>query len=253
MQLITGVKVGMQVVPVDAPFVVVIHQVVGCWEVVRQTRGPVVELDGAEVVIVVEGVLDAEVWVVDAGVALVEGVSVVEGAALEGAALEGAALEGESVEAAAEGESLVKEVPAVVCAPVVCAGVVLGSAAVVLASVAEASELAGLFFCLFLKSRNASSLIGTTQCSEIDLEIVAASFWEQPLVTRHCSKRPNWFDSTEAETHLATTLRSHKPYWSSGSRLHSSRLIEDTSADVAHRPMRIERIVVSMAGWSQVR
>jgi hypothetical protein len=60
-QLIIGVKVGMQVEPVDAPFVVGIHQVVGCWEVVRQTRGPVVELDGAEVVIVVEGVLDAEV------------------------------------------------------------------------------------------------------------------------------------------------------------------------------------------------
>jgi hypothetical protein len=60
-QLITGVKVGMQVVPVDAPFVVDMHQVVGSWEVVRQTRGSVVELDGAEVVIVVEGVLDAEV------------------------------------------------------------------------------------------------------------------------------------------------------------------------------------------------
>lgn len=60
-QLITGVKVGMQFVPVEAPFVVVRHQVVGIWEVVRQTRGPVVELDGAEVVIVLEGVLDAEV------------------------------------------------------------------------------------------------------------------------------------------------------------------------------------------------
>jgi hypothetical protein len=34
---------------------------VGSWEVVRQTRGSVVELDGAEVVIVVEGMLDAEV------------------------------------------------------------------------------------------------------------------------------------------------------------------------------------------------
>jgi len=56
-----GVKVGMQVLPVEAPLVVVRHQVVDIWEVVRQTRGPVVELDGEEVVIVLEGVLDAEV------------------------------------------------------------------------------------------------------------------------------------------------------------------------------------------------
>jgi hypothetical protein len=60
-QPIMGVEVGMQVLPVEAPLVVVIHQVVGIWEVVRQTRGPVVELDGEEVVIVLEGVLDAEV------------------------------------------------------------------------------------------------------------------------------------------------------------------------------------------------
>jgi hypothetical protein len=60
-QLIIGVKVGIQVLPVDAPFVVDRHQVVGIWDVVRQTRGPVVELDGAEVVIVLEALLDAEV------------------------------------------------------------------------------------------------------------------------------------------------------------------------------------------------
>lgn len=115
-QLIIGVKVGKQLLPVDAPFVVVTHQVVDIWEVVRQARGAVVGLDGAEVVIVVEGVLDAEVWVVDADFALVEGESVEEGASVvEGAALEGAALEGESLDE----EAAAEESAAVVCSALV--------------------------------------------------------------------------------------------------------------------------------------
>jgi hypothetical protein len=118
-QLITGVKVGMQLEPVEAPFVVVRHQVVDIWEVVRQTRGPVVELVGEEVVevIVVEGVLEAELEVVDAGVALVEGESVEEGVSV----VEGAALEAESVVegAALEGESVVVGAAADVCTSVV--------------------------------------------------------------------------------------------------------------------------------------
>lgn len=108
----------------------------------------------------------------------------VEGAALEGAALEGAALEGDSVvEGAAEGGALVEAAAAVVCA-----ALDLGSAAVVLS---PGPELVGLFFCLFLKSRHELSSIGSPQRSVIILEEVVASVSEQPLLIRHCFKRPN--------------------------------------------------------------
>lgn len=73
-------------------------------------------------------------------------------------------------------------------AAVVCASLVLGLAAVVFASV---SELSVLPFCLFLKSRHELSLVGIVQCSVIVLEVLAASISEQPLLIRHCSKRPN--------------------------------------------------------------
>jgi hypothetical protein len=155
-QLIIGVKVGIQVEPIEAPLVDVMHHVVDICEVVRHTRGPVVELVGEEVVevIVVGGVLEAELGVVEAGVALVEGESVEEGVSV----VDGAALEGESVdEGVSEGESEVDGAAAVVCA-----SLVLGLAAVVLASVtSEAAEVVPLFFCcLFLKSPNVSSLGG---------------------------------------------------------------------------------------------
>jgi hypothetical protein len=185
-QLIIGVKVGIQVEPIEAPLVDVMHHVVDICEVVRHTRGPVVELVGEEVVevIVVGGVLEAELGVVEAGVALVEGESVEEGVSV----VDGAALEGESVdEGVSEGESEVDGAAAVVCA-----SLVLVSAAVVLASVtSEAAELEPLFFCLFLKSPNVSSLGGMTgnpQKLRIALEVKSASTSEQPPVTRHCPK-----------------------------------------------------------------
>lgn len=101
-QEMIGVKVGMQFVPVAelAP-VVVRHQVMEDWEVVRQTRAvPLVEEEDEEVV--VEDVVKDEVvelGVVEACVELavvvwVEGVSVVVAAAVDGeSVVEGVALD----------------------------------------------------------------------------------------------------------------------------------------------------------------
>lgn len=182
-QLIIGVKVGIQVEPIEAPLVDVMHEVVDICEVVRHTRGPVVELVGEEVVevIVVGGVLEAELEaaleVVKEGESVEEGVSVVDGAALEG----------ESVDkGVSEGESEVDGADAVVCA-----SLVLESAAVVLASVTSEAAEVEPFFCLFLKSPNVSSLggmAGNPQKLRIALEVKSASTSEQPPVTRHCPK-----------------------------------------------------------------
>ncbi len=154
-------------------------------------------------VIVVRGVLDAEVGVVEAGVAPVEGLSV-EGVP----AVDGAALEGESVvEGAAEGESVVDGAAALDGA-----ALLWGSARVVLASAGGAFD--PLLFCLFRKSPNASSFGGTReyrQCSQMVLEVAVAPVSEQPPLTKHCSKLPSASPSTKAEPHSATTLGSQRP------------------------------------------
>jgi hypothetical protein len=190
-QLIIGVKVGIQVEPVDAPFVDVMHQVVDICEVVKHTRGPVVELVEEEVVevIVVGGVLEAELGVEEAGVALVDGISVEEGVSV----VDGSAVEGDSVEGVAEGESEVDGASAVVCASLVLAS------ALVLASVTTEAAVEPLFFCRFLKSPNPSSLGGmldNPQKPQIALEVMAASASGQPPVTRHWLKLFKLFDSS---------------------------------------------------------
>ena len=89
---ITGVEVGKHVEAVEPPAVVVIHQVVGACDVVRQTSGvvadPVTEAGvvvivavvvGAAVVCIVEGA--AELSVDGVGVSVVVGASVVVAAA----------------------------------------------------------------------------------------------------------------------------------------------------------------------------